>query len=220
MFLGHVAVGLAAKRAAPTTSLAVLVLAAQLADTVWPVLVGLGVEQVAIDPGNTRVTPLNFISYPYSHSLLMMVLWAIAFASCFGLSRGQRTVSILAALVVSHWLLDVVTHRPDMPFTPTGPKFGLGLWNSIAGTFIVELPMYAVGVWMYVSATRPRDRIGTWAFGSLAAFLVVVYLANIFGPPPPSVAAVWVGALVGMSVLTLWAWWADRHRVHRASPTT
>src|SRR5688572_8789933 len=149
MFLGHVALGFAAKRAAPTTSLGVLVLAAQLADTVWPVLVGLGVEQVAIDPGNTRVTPLNFVSYPYSHSLLTMGLWAIAFAYAFGLSRGQRTVSILAALVISHWVLDVVSHRPDMPLTPTGPKLGLGLWNSIAGTMIVELPMYAVGVWMY-----------------------------------------------------------------------
>jgi hypothetical protein len=215
MFLGHVALGFAAKRAAPTTSLAVLVLAAQLADTVWPVLVGLGVEQVAIDPGNTRVTPLNFVSYPYSHSLLAMGLWAIAFAYPLGLSRGQRTVSILAALVISHWVLDVVTHRPDMPLTPTGPKFGLGLWNSIVGTMIVELPMYAVGVWMYASVTRPRDRIGTWAFASLAAFLVVVYLAVILGPPPPSVGAVWVSGLVGGVVLTLWAWWADRHRASR-----
>jgi hypothetical protein len=212
MFLGHVALGLAAKRAAPTTSLGVLVLAAQLADTVWPVLVGLGVEQVAIDPGNTRVTPLNFVSYPYSHSLLTMGLWAIAFAYAFGLSRGQRTVSILAALVISHWVLDVVTHRPDMPLTPTGPKLGLGLWNSIAATMLVELPIYAVGAWMYASATRPRDRIGTWAFGSLAVFLVVVYLAVILGPPPPSVRAVWVSGLAGAVVLTAWAWWADRHR--------
>ena len=220
MFLGHVALGLAAKRAAPTTSLGVLVLAAQLADTVWPVFVALGVEQVAVDPGNTRVTPLNFISYPYSHSLLTMALWAIAFATFFGVSRGQRTVTVLAALVVSHWLLDVVTHRPDMPVTLTGPKFGLGLWNSIAGTMIVELPMYAAGIWMYVSATRPRDRIGTWAFGALAAFLVVVYLANIFGPTPPSVDAVWVGALVGAVVLTAWAWWADRHRVSKEASAT
>jgi hypothetical protein len=217
MFLGHVALGFAAKRAAPTTSLAVLVLAAQLADTVWPVLVALGLEQVAVEPGNTRVTPLSFISYPYSHPLLTMALWAIAFGYAFGMSRGQRTVSILAALVVSHWLLDVVTHRPDMPVVPTGPKFGLGLWNSIAGTMLVELPMYVLGVWMYLSTTRPRDRIGTWAFGSLAAFLIVVYLANIFGPPPPSADAVWAGALVGAVVLTLWAGWADHHRVSRPS---
>ena len=131
MFLGHVAVGMAAKRAAPRVSLTVLILAAQLADVIWPVLVGLGVEQVAIEPGNTRVTPLNFISYPYSHSLLTLTLWAIAFAYVFGFSRGRRAIPVLGVLVVSHWLLDVVTHRPDMPVLPQSAlKLGFGLWNS------------------------------------------------------------------------------------------
>src|SRR5262245_14673611 len=115
MFLGHVALGMAAKRHVPLVSLTVLVLAAQLADVIWPVLVGLGVEQVLIEPGNTRVTPLNFVSYPYSHSLLTLALWSIVFAPIFGLSRGRRAMPILAALVVSHWVLDVITHRPDMP---------------------------------------------------------------------------------------------------------
>ena len=213
MFLGHVAVGLAAKREAPGVSLAVLVLAAQLADVIWPVLVGLGVEQVVIDPGNTRVTPLNFVSYPYSHSLVTLVLWAIAFASLFGLSRGRRAVPILAALVISHWVFDVITHRPDMPIVPQRAlKLGLGLWNSIPATLAVEFAMYAAGVWIYVRSTRARDRIGSWGFGILAVFLVVVYLGNVFGPPPPSASAVWIGALVGAAVMTLWAWWVDRHR--------
>jgi hypothetical protein len=213
MFLGHVAVGLAAKRAVPGISLTVLVLAAQLADVIWPVLVGLGIEQVAIEPGNTRVTPLNFISYPYSHSLLTLALWSIAFAPLFGLSRGRRAVPILAALVVSHWVLDVVTHRPDMPIVPHAElKLGLGLWNSIAATMIVEFAMYAAGLWIYLTSTRARDRIGSWGFGALAAFLVVVYLVNVFGPPPPSVTAVWIGASVGAAVMTWWAWWVDRHR--------
>ena len=214
MFLGHVALGLAAKRAAPRVSLTVLVLAAQLADVIWPALLALGIEQVAIDPGNTLVTPLNFISYPYSHSLFTLALWSIAFAPVFGLSRGRRAVPILAALVVSHWVLDVITHRPDMPIVPqSGLKLGLGLWNSIPATMAVEFAMYAVGVWIYVTATRARDRIGSWGFGVLAAFLVVVYLANVFGPPPPSVNAIWIGALLGAAVMTLWAWWVDRHRV-------
>jgi len=213
MFLGHVAIGMAAKRAAPRVSLTVLVLAAQLADVIWPALVGLGIEQVAIEPGNTRVTPLNFISYPYSHSLFTLALWSIAFAPVFGLSRGRRAVPILAALVVSHWVLDVITHRPDMPIIPhLGTKLGLGLWNSIPATMAVEFAMYAVGLWIYLTSTRPRDRIGSWGFGVLAAFLVVVYLANVFGPPPPSVSAIWIGALIGAGVMTLWAWWVDRHR--------
>ena len=194
MFLGHVAVGMAAKRAAPRVSLTVLILAAQLADVIWPVLVGLGVEQVAIEPGNTRVTPLNFISYPYSHSLLTLTLWAIAFAYVFGFSRGRRAIPVLAVLVVSHWLLDVVTHRPDMPVLPQSAlKLGFGLWNSIPATLVVEFAMYGAGLWIYAASTLARDRIGHWGFAALAGFLVVVYLANVFGPPPPSVSAIWIG---------------------------
>ena len=75
MFIGHLAVGLAAKRVTPRVSLAMLLLAAQWADTVWPVLLGLGFEHVRIDPGNTAFTPLDFISYPYSHSLIALVAW-------------------------------------------------------------------------------------------------------------------------------------------------
>jgi hypothetical protein len=213
MFLGHVAVGLAAKRAVPRVSLTVLVLAAQLADVIWPVLVGLGIEQVAIEPANTRVTPLNFISYPYSHSLITLVLWAGAFAYVFGRSRGPLAVPVLAALVVSHWVLDVVTHRPDMPIVPFGgPKVGFGLWNSVPATMVAEFAMYGAGLWIYLAATRARDRVGRWGFGVLAVFLVVVYLANVFGPPPPSVTAIWIAASIGAAVMTWWAWWVDRHR--------
>jgi membrane-bound metal-dependent hydrolase YbcI (DUF457 family) len=213
MFLGHVAVGMAAKRQAPRVSLAILVLAAQLADVIWPVLVGLGVERVTIEPGNTRVTPLNFISYPYSHSLFTLALWSMALAFVFGLSRGRRAVAVLAVLVVSHWLLDVITHRPDMPLIPQSRlRLGFGLWNSIPATMAVELTMYAAGVWIYMRSTRARDRIGSWGFGVLVAFLAAVYLVNVFGPPPPSVTAIWIGALIGAAVMSWWAWWVDQHR--------
>jgi len=138
MFIGHLAVGLAAKRAVPRVSLAMLVLASQWADAVWPVLVGLGLEQVRIDPGNTAFTPLDFVSYPYSHSLVALVLWGIALGATYrGIAGGRRTFWVLAGLVVSHWVLDYVTHRPDMPLYPGGPKVGLGLWRSVAGTIVV-----------------------------------------------------------------------------------
>ena len=71
---------------------------------------------------------------------------------------------VVLALVVSHWVLDFITHTPDMPLYPGGPKFGLGLWNSIAGTMAIEAAMFAAGVWIYTQVTRPRDRIGRWAF--------------------------------------------------------
>src|SRR5579872_2229642 len=212
MFIGHFALGFAAKRAAPRSSLALLFAAAQLADLLWPLLVAIGLEQVRIDPGNTAVTPLDFVSYPYSHSLALLILWAGLFAWVFAPSHSRRAFAVLALLVVSHWVLDYVTHRPDMPLYPGGPKLGLGLWNSRAATVAVEVPMYLAGLWFYFSATRPRDGVGRWAFGLLAATLLIIYAGNLMGPPPPSVSALWQVAIGGSILILFWSWWADRHR--------
>lgn len=213
MFIGHVALALAAKKVTPRVSLAMLVLAAQWADTLWPALLAVGVEEVRIDPGNTAFTPLAFVSYPYSHSLVALVAWGIAIGMIYrGIAGGRRTFVVLSSLVVSHWFLDYITHRPDMPLYPGGPKFGLELWASIPGTLAVECVMYAIGLWIYLSATRARDRIGRWAFIAFAVILFVAYIANVVGGAPPSVDALWMGAMAGVAVLASLAWWADRHR--------
>jgi hypothetical protein len=212
MFIGHFALGLAAKRAAPRLSLAVLFGAAQLADILWPVLLALGLEQVRIDPGNTRFTPLDFVSYPYSHSLLLLTVWALAFGWVVR-RRDARAFVVVSLLVVSHWVLDFVTHRPDMPLYPGGPKVGLGLWNSVPATVAIEVPMYAAGVWIYLRGTRPRDAVGTWAAGLLLAILFLIYLGNLSpAAVPPSVAAITAVSIAGGVLFTAWAWWADRHR--------
>jgi hypothetical protein len=212
VFIGHFAVGFAAKRAAPRLSVAVLFAAAQFADLLWPVLVALGIEQVGIQPGITAFTPLDFISYPYSHSLLLLCVWGAVFgAICAAVVRDRRVWLVVFALVVSHWVLDWITHRPDMPLYPGSRKVGLGLWNSIPGTIVVEVAMFVAGIWMYTHSTRARDRTGTRAFAAFVGFLFAAYAGNL-GPPPPSVAAiVWVG-IAGGAVLLLWAWWFDRHR--------
>jgi hypothetical protein len=219
MFIGHLALGFAAKRLEPRVSLALLFVAAQFADLLWPVLVAIGVEQVRIDPGNTAFTPLDFVSYPYSHSLLLLIVWGVALGVvCRWLVSNHRAiVVVMAGLVVSHWVLDFVTHRPDMPLYPGGPRLGLGLWNSIPGTLAVECALYAVGVWMYVRTTEARDAIGRWAFAALAAFLVLAYLAAV-GTAPPSIPALYISALAGAAVLTLWSWWVDKHRIPRSRP--
>lgn len=218
MFLGHFAVGLAAKRLAPTVSLGALLLACQLADLVWPVLVLLGIERVEIDPGATAVTPLRFVDYPFSHSLAAMTLWATLLASAYGLLRRSRlaTLGVLAATVLSHWALDALSHVPDMPLTIGGAtRVGLGLWRSLPATVIVEGFLFAAGLAIYARATRPADRTGSVALGAFAGFLALVYAANVLGPPPPSVAAVaWGGN--AMWLLVLWGLWIDRHRVPRA----
>ena len=212
MFVGHFGLALAAKRLAPRASLAVLILAAQLADVMWPVLVALGIEHVRIDPGNTAFTPLDFVAYPYSHSLLLLVVWGLILGVLTRTHVGGRAaIPLIGGLVVSHWVLDWITHRPDMPLFPGGPRLGLGLWNAVPWTLAVELVMFAVGTWIYVVTTRASDAIGRWGFFSLIAFLLLAYLANLHSVPP-SVTALYTAAIVGVLVIASWAWWVDRHR--------
>ncbi len=219
MFLGHFAAGMAAKRALPQTSLAILFAAAQLADMIWPVLVWAGVERVRIEPGNTPLTRLDFSSYPWSHSLLLLTAWAVAFAVVYAVATGKRrAVFVLVALVLSHWVLDFVTHRPDMPLYPGSAKVGLGVWNSVAATIVLELVLFAAGVRVYVGATRARDGVGRWAFAGLVSLLLLIYIGNVFGPPPPSVSAIVASGTLGSGLLMAWAWWADRHRVPSVGP--
>jgi hypothetical protein len=165
MFIGHFAVGFAAKRFAPRSSEAVLLAAPVLADMLWPVFLLLGWEQVRIDPGNTRYTPLDFVSYPWSHSLLMLCVWASAFGGIYyGITRYRAGAIAIWIGVVSHWVLDWVTHRPDMPLYPGGARYGLGLWNSIAGTMVVEFLTFAVGVWISALVASVVMIVWAWWF--------------------------------------------------------
>ena len=213
MFVGHFALGFAAKRAAPQVSLALLFAACQLADMMWPVFVAAGFESVRIAPGITAFTPLDFVSYPYSHSLVALCLWGIVLGSaCWLLGTKGSASFLIAGLVVSHWLLDFVSHRPDMPIYPGSALWGLGLWNSVPATLIVELLLFGAGVWLYSSGTRATDATGRWSFVALTLFLLVSYFASVAGGPPPSVTAVYVVGLAGALVIIVFSWWTDRHR--------
>jgi hypothetical protein len=217
VFIGHFALGFAAKHAAPRASLAILFVAAQLADVLWPFFLALGLEHVRIDPGNTAFTPLDFVSYPYSHSLLLLVVWGVAFGYVYktAVRADLRVAALLGALVVSHWVLDFVTHRPDMPLYPGSARFGLGLWNSVGATLAVETGLFAAGVAIYVRTTRARDRVGRWVTGGLVVLLLVVYAGNLAGGAPPSVTAIWIAGIAGFVLLMALSAWADRHRVGR-----
>lgn len=214
MFIGHFAVGFAGKKLAPRASLPALLFAALFADILWPVLVAVGAEHVRIAPGITKYTPLEFISYPWSHSLLMLIIWG-GLTGAFFRKRpdGTRTWAVIAGLVVSHWFLDWITHRPDMPIYPGGAKYGLSLWNNVTMTMVVEIVLFVAGVWMYSSVTRARDGIGRWAFRGLVALLLGFFIADSLDPSaPPSVAVIWISALIATAVILLWAGWIDRHR--------
>ena len=217
MLLGHFGVALAAKKVAPRPSLGTLVLAAQLVDGIWPVFALLGIEQVRIAPGITAVTPLDFVYYPYTHSLLAGIVWAALLAGAYWLARhDNRGSAWIAALVLSHWVLDALSHRPDLPTWPGGPVVGLGLWNSVPATMVVEFALFFAGAGLYATATRPRDRLGSLLLWLFALTLVVLYIASVFGPPPPSPTALAVSGLAGW-LFVAWAYWIDRHRVPLAA---
>ena len=214
MFLGHFGLGLGAKRATPSVSLGALFMAAQFADLLWPTLVLLGIQRVDVVAGVTAVTPFDFVSYPYSHSLLALTVWGVLFSVIYRVAFRSPIAAgvVLGLLVVSHWVLDVITHRPDMPLTiGGGTRLGFGLWNSVPGTLAAEFLIFLGGLALYSRATVPRDRIGSIGLWSLAAFLVVVYAASVFGPPPPDARPV-AGSAEAMWLLVVWGFWVDRHR--------
>jgi len=213
MFIGHIAVALGAKKAAPKVSLGTLIMAAQFVDLLWPVFLLLGIEHVRINPGDTAFTPLDFYDYPVSHSLLSGIGWAIVFGLVYyAFRRSVKNAWVLAACVLSHWVLDFVAHRADLPLVPGLKTYvGLGLWKSIPATIAVEGVMFAIGIILYLRSTAAIDRVGKYSFLSLIIFLVFIAVGNIVGGPPPNVTAL---AIVAMAVwlLVLWGYWIDKHR--------
>jgi hypothetical protein len=213
MFIGYFAVGLVAKSVKPSVSLGTYFLAVQFVDLLWPTLLLLGIERVTIEPGITAMTPLNFSYYPFTHSLLMALVWGLGgFFLYYLIKKEVKGGIIIAACVASHWVLDFATHRPDLPiaFAET-IKVGLGLWNNKTLTIIIETTLFAVGVFLYLRATEAKDKTGTYVFLSLIAFLCIIYVMNVIGPPPPNVAAIaWAGHLQWLFVI--WAYWVDGHR--------
>lgn len=213
MFIGHFAVAFAAKKAAPKTNLATLFAACQLVDLLWPIFLLLGLEHVRIDVGNTVMTPLDFYDYPITHSLVGCLCWSIAFGALYFYGRKLKRESlIVAGVVFSHWVLDLIVHRPDLPLlTDASMKFGLGLWNSFWGSVIVEFGLFIAGTYIYYTTTAPKNKKGTFSLISLILFLTVFHIMNLFGPPPPNVETI---AIAGnaMWLFVLWAWWVDNNR--------
>jgi hypothetical protein len=214
MFIGHLAAALAARRVEPRAPLGALVGAAFGLDLIWPVLLLLGIESVRIDPGNTAFTPLAFDRYPWSHSLSMGIIWGVLTGrAAASVLKHTRAGIVIGLTVISHWGLDFVTHRPDLPLWPGDDKVGLGLWNSIPLTIAVEGGLFAAALAWYLRGTKPRDGAGRWGLVALVALTTAIWVSSPWAPPPPSPTAV---ALVGLALWLLppWAQWIERHRVN------
>ena len=212
MFAGHFAAAYAARRLAPRTSLGTLFFAAQFLDLLWPVLVLAGIERLSLAPPGA-IVPLVAEHYPWSHSLLFALIWSLVIGGLYlGLRHDRRGAIVIGALVLSHWLLDLVVHVPDLPLWPGDQlRLGLGLWNTPLVALALELALLAGGVALYLSATRAVRRAGRWGAWMLVAFLAAIQLASAFGPPPPDPRVV-AWSAVAMWLFVWLGWWTDRAR--------
>jgi membrane-bound metal-dependent hydrolase YbcI (DUF457 family) len=217
VFIGHFAVGFASKRAAPRASLGVLMAAPLFLDLLWPIFLIGGIESVRIEPNPNRFLILDLHDFPWSHSLVTSLAWSAVFATAFwAATRYGRGAMVLAFAVFSHWLLDFVTHRPDLPLYPgSGKSVGLGLWNDPTATMAIEAAMFVLGVAVYARTTRATNWRGHLALWSLVLLLAAFYAMVCFGPPPSNVPFVKYGALIAW-LFVPWAWWIDRNREIRA----
>ncbi len=220
MFIGHYGVGLALKKADKTVSLGLLFLAVQFVDILWPLFVFLGIEKFRVLPVVTGHNPLDFISYPYSHSLVASLFWAgatylaIRFLPLkIGLQKN-RAALVLAIAVLSHFFLDLIVHRPDLSlWGDNSPKIGFGLWNYPLTSYILEAVLFLGGFYLYIKSTQAETRGGKYGIIILAIFLLLANTLNFFGPPPPNnTTAIAVSTLIFNLLIAVIAFWLDKKR--------
>jgi hypothetical protein len=218
MFVGHFGPSLAIRSARPEIPLWVLVVAAQLIDIAWTLLVLAGIEKARIVPGITAANPLDLYYFPYTHSLVAALLWSLAAAVvCRFAFRWPGWTSGLwvGAAVFSHWVLDFLTHRPDLPLYGDAAKVGLGLWNNVGLSLALEAAVLVGGLWMYLSRTRALTTVGRYGPIAWVALMLAIQVTSIYSPPPPSTTVLAVSGLVGYVLFAAIAAWLDRQRVPR-----
>ncbi|MEO6550151.1 MAG: metal-dependent hydrolase [Ferruginibacter sp.] len=215
MFIGHFGLSFAAKKVAPKVSLAVLFIATQFVDILWPFLLVFGIEKVAVKPGYTKMNAFEFLHYPYTHSLFMGLVWgAIVGGIYWLLKRDNRSALVIGFCVLSHWLLDLVVHVADLPLSPFGEyKVGFGLWNHVAATLIVETAIFLGGVIIYASVTKAKNKAGKWGLWTLVILLLLITISNTFGPTPPgSVKILFYSFVIMMAIIVSLSYWVDKNR--------
>ena len=217
MFAGHYAVAFGLKRVEPRISLGALFLAVQLVDIAWGGTIFLGWEHARVVPGYLAASPLEFLDYPITHSLIAGMAWAAAMALIYyslpttNVTHHWRASLIVGLAVLSHWPLDVIVHGPDLPLTPAGSaRLGLGLWRSVPLTLLVELGLLAVGAALYATLRSRRHPVRPLRLATLLAVIVAFYLSSFLGTPPADMRVIGALATLGCLALAGLAWWADR----------
>ena len=215
MFVGHYGPSFAAKAFNKSVPLWVLFLAVQLLDVFWAIFVLLGIEKVRIVPGITAANPLDFYYMPYTHSLAAAILWSLATVVVYRLLpvfNNWPTAGLLGAAVFSHWVLDFLVHRPDLPLYDDVFKVGLGLWNYPLPALALEAALLVSGLYLYLRAARSAGRGGLYRMVIFGFVMLAIQSIIFFGPPPSSDKATAVTALVSYFLLAGIAYWLDRKR--------
>lgn len=217
MFIGHYAAAFAVRAFKPKVPLGHLFVAVQLVDFAWAGLVLAGVEKMRVTKGFMEASMLDLHHMPYTHSLLAVVIWAVAAATVYALIRGGARKwaagAIIGVAVFSHWVTDFIVHGPDLALYFGGPKVGLGLWNSMLWSNVVELGLLLGGVILYLRNTTANGPIGKIAPYLFVVFLVAIQLYNHLPVDhPPAVPQFAITALIAFTILALLAWAVDRTR--------
>lgn len=215
MFIGHYGPSFACKAWKPVVPLWVLFVAVQLVDIVWAVLVLLGIEKVRIVPGITATNPFDLYYMPFTHSLPGAIFWSVGAAVVYrAVAPAQKWTAavIVGGAVFSHWVLDLVVHRPDLPLYDDAYKVGFGLWNYPAIAFLLEIALLFGGIAFYLRVTEPIDVIGRYGMTVLGLFAVVLQAYVFFGPPPVSDTAFALTALVLYFAFAVLVYWLEGKR--------
>jgi len=213
MFVGHYGPGFLAKRADRSVPLWVLFLAVQLVDVLWALFVLVGIEHVRIVPGFTRTNPLDLYDMPYTHSLPGSLAWAALAAAVYGIvTRNRRGGLLVGAAVFSHWILDLVVHRPDLALWDNTAKVGLGLWDYPVATLVLEGLLAFGGLAAYLAGTRTRPGSHAYSLPLLVVMVFAMQVGMLVGPPPASDRAMAVTALLAYFVIAGLVAWLERGR--------
>ena len=220
MFLGHYGIAFAVKRAEAKLSLGTLFIAVQFPNLLWGIFVLLGWEHARIVPGYTAVTPLEFLDYPISHSLVGVIIWSVVAAALYyswptrDTSRHWQAAAVVGLAVFSHYPLDVLVHVPDLPLMGNdSTKLGLGLWNNPVATLAVEALVFGAGLALYVARGSHRHPVRAGRILVVVLLLVGTYLASTYGPPLPNMMTVAVCNIVLILAMGALAGWADRRAI-------
>lgn len=219
MNIGHYGVSLGLKKADKNINLGLLFFASQFVDILWAVLVLLGIERADIVPGITAANPIDYTYYPFSHSLIASLIWTGVLYIIFRVlptkpgSQKSKVALVMATAVLSHFFLDLLSHRPDLPLSiGDSPKIGLGLWNFVLVSYIVEGLIFFIGLWLYMRATDGETFAGKYGMLIFAAFLFLTNLMNLFGTPPPNSQTLATFSLTTYLLSIGIAFWLDRKR--------